>query len=225
MRSEQGGRHVSAALEVRDLETDLLNGGRRMKSLPRRPDAPSTRPAPLKLLLADDDTGLRALVAARARDLVDPLVVLEAGDGAEALQIGLQQQPQLALLDVNMPRLDGVDVAITLRELQPQVRLALLTGETAAYRQRAHDLGLVLFDKLHIDQALAWLALHARRAPGEKLAFACRTCGYGVARSAPPDRCPMCHGTDTWIPTPLRRRRMHLLGVAADEPESRFADP
>jgi CheY-like chemotaxis protein len=77
-------------------------------------------------------------VAARVRSTVTALAVLEAKDGAEAIQLGLQQRPQIALIDVNMPRVGGIEAAITLRDLQPQMCLALQTGEPAAHRERAH---------------------------------------------------------------------------------------
>jgi CheY-like chemotaxis protein len=91
----------------------------------------------VQLLLADDDAMLRSLVAARVRSTVTALAVLEAKDGAEAIQLGLQQRPQIALIDVNMPRVGGIEAAITLRDLQPQMCLALQTGEPAAHRERA----------------------------------------------------------------------------------------
>jgi CheY-like chemotaxis protein len=75
----------------------------------------------VQLLLADDDAMLRSLVAARVRSTVTALAVLEAKDGAEAIQLGLQQRPQIALIDVNMPRVGGIEAAITLRDLQPQM--------------------------------------------------------------------------------------------------------
>jgi CheY-like chemotaxis protein len=116
----------------------------------------------VQLLLADDDAQLRTLVAAWARNTVAALAVLEAEDGAEAIQLGLQRTPQIALIDVNMPRLGGIDVAITLRELQPQMRLALQTGDPAAHRERARACGLPLFDKLELDRAIRWLESQAR---------------------------------------------------------------
>ena len=84
----------------------------------------------VRLLLADDHPPIRSLLAAFVRDTVDGIEVLVAMDGAEAVQLGLQQRPQIALLDVNMPRLGGIEVAITLRELRPQMRVALHTRPT-----------------------------------------------------------------------------------------------
>jgi len=174
----------------------------------RRPHA-DRRPR-VQLLVADDDAGLRSLLAARACEVVDALVVLEAGDGAEAIQLGLQLKPQVALLDVNMPRLDGIEVAITLRELLPEMRLALHTADPVVHRDRARECRLPLFDKLRLERAFAWLELQAQsfvepRAPQQRRSFECVACGYGIARSVPPERCPMCQGKDTWIGSPWLR--------------------
>jgi CheY-like chemotaxis protein len=164
----------------------------------------------VQLLLADDDARLRSLLAARACEAVDALAVLEAGDGAEAIQIGLQRKPQVALLDVNMPRLGGIEVAITLRELLPRMRLALHTADPVAHRDRARECRLPLFDKVQLERALAWLEVQAQplvepRAPQPKRSLECAACGYGIARSVPPERCPMCQGEDTWIHSPWLR--------------------
>ena len=53
----------------------------------------------LELLLADDDSNLRELSATWAREAVPQLAIVEAADGAEAVQLGLERRPQLALLD------------------------------------------------------------------------------------------------------------------------------
>ena len=173
----------------------------------RRPQ-PRRQPR-IQLLLADDDAALRSLVAARACEVVDSLVVHEAEDGAEALQVALQSGAQLALVDVNMPRLGGIEIAVTLRELRPQLRLALQTVDPAAHRDRADACGVPLFDKLHLDRAFAWLERQARivsepHGPSRKPALACIACGYGIACSVPPHRCPMCQGEGTWGASPFR---------------------
>jgi CheY-like chemotaxis protein len=156
------------------------------------------------LLVADDDPSLRALLATRAGLAVEGLAVLEAEDGSAAVQIGLQQRPGLALLDVQMPRLGGIEVAVTLRELQPDMRIALCTAQPDAYRERARELGLPLFDKLDVDRAMRWLELQARavrEAEAGTRSLRCSVCGYGVARRTPPARCPMCQRERDWIST------------------------
>jgi CheY-like chemotaxis protein len=164
----------------------------------------------IRLLLAGGDAGLRSLVATHAGELIDSLIVLEAVDGAEAIQIGLQRQAQLALLDVNMPRVGGIEVAMTFRELRPQMRLALQSSDLPAYRERAQACQLPLFDKLHLDHALGWLERQAQllvepRRLQQKSAFVCSSCGYGIARRVPPARCPMCQREESWRRPRTRR--------------------
>lgn len=167
----------------------------------------------LELLLADDDAGVRSLVRALARDRLEALSVLEAADGAEAVELALERRPQIALLDVAMPRLGGIETALTLRELQPQMRIALQTDEPLVYRGYARTYRLPLFDKLELHGAIGWVELQARAWAGKrlrrsalsrKLSLECTACGYGVARSTPPERCPMCHRQAAWLYTPWR---------------------
>lgn len=163
----------------------------------------------VKLLVADDEPSLRALLATRAGLAIEGLAVLEAEDGAAAVQVGLQQRPGLALLDVQMPRLGGIEAAVTLRELQPDLRIALCTAQPDAHRLRARELGLPLFDKLDVDRAMRWLELQARavRAAAAKTrSLWCSACGYGVARPTPPPRCPMCQRERSWVTSSAARR-------------------
>jgi CheY-like chemotaxis protein len=172
----------------------------------------------LALLVADDEPSLRLLLATRARHAIESLVVLEAEDGTAAVQIGLQQRPRFALLDVQMPRLGGIEAALTLRALHPQVRLALATAQPEAHRERAREHRLPLFDKLDLDGPIRWLErqMHAlasrprQSGPPHPLSLACAVCGYGAARPAP--RCPMCQGEGTWIHAARRPSgRAHAL--------------
>lgn len=173
----------------------------------------------VRLLIADDDRAARSLLASSVSDLVGEIVVLEAGDGAEAIQLGLQQSPEIALLDVDLPRLGGIEAAVTLRELKPHLRVALRTGDPRTQRDRAYDHRLPLFGKLELDRTLAWLAAQAaactdaahREAP-RKRSFVCEACGYGALRETPPRRCPMCHAEHAWLEAAWRPRRMLLAG-------------
>jgi CheY-like chemotaxis protein len=133
-----------------------------MESLAVVSDVPQRGGGPIGLLIADDDAALRSLVAAHALEAVEALAVYEAADGAEAIQLGLQRRPQLALLDVSKPRLGGFEVALVLRELLPGLRLALHTGDPAAHSDSARELCLPLFDKLESGHVLRWLENQAR---------------------------------------------------------------
>ena len=103
-----------------------------------------------------------------------------------------------SFLDINMPKLGGIEVAFTLRELEPTMHVALQTAGPHVHSNLAHDHRVPLFDKLEPQRALAWLdtqvkawadgQLHAR--PPAKRALECSSCGYGIACWAPPARCP-----------------------------------
>ena len=86
-------------------------------------------PVPLKasVLLADDHAlvrhGVRLVIDAEP----DLEVVAEAGDGAEALSLALAQDVDLALLDVAMPRLTGLQAARRMLEHVPSMRVLILS--------------------------------------------------------------------------------------------------
>ena len=115
----------------------------------------------VEVLVADDEAHLRALVVAQLQATSDRIRVIEARDGAEAIQIGLQRHPQIAVLDLNMPCLGGIDVAVTLRELTPSMRIAIYTADPQAAEERAYQLGIPVFDKLESERLLAWVRLEA----------------------------------------------------------------
>ncbi|WP_395107153.1 response regulator [Actinomadura sp. SCN-SB] len=81
----------------------------------------------IRVLLADDEAMIRAGV--RAILSADPgiEVVAEAGDGREAIDLALAHRPDVALLDIRMPRLDGLAAVPELRRLVPGTALIMLT--------------------------------------------------------------------------------------------------
>jgi CheY-like chemotaxis protein len=173
---------------------------------------PQSDEEPVVLLIAGEDPAHRSQVAAAAEEAVEALVVYEAADGAEAIKVGLQRHPHIALLDVNLPRLGGIEAALVLRELLPGVRLALYASDAAAHSGSASEFCLPLFAEPASNHSLRWLESQARRcAPrprpagaSRKVTLECSVCGYGIARAVPPDRCPMCHSEDTWLYTSRR---------------------
>ena len=80
-----------------------------------------------RLLLADDHTlvrsGLRRILDAEP----DLEVVAEASDGAEALQLALARDLDLAVLDVSMPKLTGLQAARRIREHRPGLQILILS--------------------------------------------------------------------------------------------------
>jgi CheY-like chemotaxis protein len=163
----------------------------------------------IRLLVADGDPAARSRLVSGARSSVGEIVVLEAGDGAEAIQLGLQHRPAIALFDVDLPRLGGIEAATTLCQLRPQMRLALYAANPRVHREPGPAHELPLFDKRDLNRALTWVraqiawftAAHLSADPAGKLDFSCTSCGYGIWRSTPPHRCPMCQAENAWMPS------------------------
>ena len=86
-------------------------------------------PVPLRtrILLADDHQLVRGGLKMVLESQPDLTVVAEAGDGAEALEIGLRTEIDLAVLDVSMPRLTGLQVARELHRRKPDIRTLMLS--------------------------------------------------------------------------------------------------
>jgi DNA-binding response OmpR family regulator len=66
-----------------------------------------------RVLLADDDPSLLRLISTTLGS--DDFDLLQAGDGQEALELARREHPDLILLDINMPRLDGFEVCQALK--------------------------------------------------------------------------------------------------------------
>jgi CheY-like chemotaxis protein len=181
--------------------------------------APDAHESRLRLLVADSDGPARSRLASSARDAAGEIVVLEAEDGAEAVQLGLQQRPAIALLDVDLPRLGGIEAAATLRELQPRIRLAVQAVDPHRHRALAHAHRLPVLSKSEVARTLAWVRVqvewYAARKPAaeapHKLDLSCSSCGYGVLRSTPPARCPMCQAENSWVVLPGARPSIPML--------------
>ena len=81
----------------------------------------------IRILIADDHgvlrAGLRALLSAES----DLEVAGEAADGRETLRLVSELDPDVVLLDVNMPGPDGIEVTRRLKALKPEVRVLILT--------------------------------------------------------------------------------------------------
>jgi CheY-like chemotaxis protein len=94
----------------------------------------------MRVFLCDDNEGYRALT----RLVLEPHheVVGEAGNGIEAIELAPAADPDVLLLDLNMPRLSGQDALPQLREILAGTKIIILTtGRPEDEEQRARDAG------------------------------------------------------------------------------------
>ncbi|MCC9311988.1 response regulator transcription factor [Kitasatospora sp. RB6PN24] len=98
---------------------------------------------PVRLLLADDEHLIRGALAALLALEDDLTVVAQAASGPEALAMAQAHQPDVAVLDLQMPGLDGIEVAGRLRRLAPDCRTMIVTGHgRPGYLKRALEVGV-----------------------------------------------------------------------------------
>lgn len=100
------------------------------------------------ILLVDDSRASRMLCSSVIKALRPGLEILEAGDGNSALALIGSNAPALAVIDMNMPGMSGLELAEKLRTSHPAMRLALLTANVQdSIQRRAAELGVHFFRK------------------------------------------------------------------------------
>ena len=81
----------------------------------------------VRVLVADDHTIVRQGIVSLLAESGECEVVAEAADGLEAVEKALATHPEVAILDLSMPRLSGLEVVRRIHEALPQTRLLVLT--------------------------------------------------------------------------------------------------
>src|SRR5215475_15653503 len=105
----------------------------------------------LRVAIADDERPARSFLAAMLRGFDDVKLVGEASNGAEAIELIERERPDLVLLDLQMPEIDGLDVVRLLKKS----RMPLVAFVTAydEYAVRAFELNAVDYLLKPVDRA------------------------------------------------------------------------
>jgi len=105
---------------------------------------------PIKLLIADDERLFRQSLKILLETGTDIEVVADAGNGQEAVTGAQRQEPDLALLDVDMPKMDGIKAARLIGALSPRTKILMLSvhheEDKISAAIRAGALGYILKD-------------------------------------------------------------------------------
>ncbi len=104
----------------------------------------------LKVLIADDERLFRQSLRKLLEGEKDIKVVAEAGDGQEAVLKAQEKEPDIALLDVRMPKMDGIKAAKLISTLVPKAKILMLSihddDEKIISALRAGAIGYILKD-------------------------------------------------------------------------------
>ena len=118
--------------------------------------------APLRVVIADDDERYAELVAQLLQSRPELEVIGIAKDGEEAVQLACWQDADIVLMDVDMPRIDGIVATRLVRQARPRLCVLMLSGVDPDRMDEARAAGAIGYvNKLHAPEDLvpALLAL------------------------------------------------------------------
>ncbi len=134
---------------------------------PRRRGVRVDKPVAIRVLVAEDHIVVRDGLVAIIRQESDMEVVAEAGDGREAADLWKKHRPDITLMDLRMPGLDGVSAISQIRAVDPNARIIVLTtydGDEDIYRgMRAGAKSYLLKDVRREELFLCIREVHAGR--------------------------------------------------------------
>ena len=122
-------------------------------------------PGPIRILSVDDHPLIRQGVAGLVATQADMNLIAEAANGREAIQQFHRHRPDITLMDLQMPEMNGLDAIIAIRGEFPEARIIVLTtyaGDMQALRAlKAGARAYLLKDSLHKELLATIRAVHA----------------------------------------------------------------
>lgn len=117
----------------------------RVEAARGRFDGPKVPQRPGRVLIVDDDP----LVRETLRELLEGYgfeVVGEAANGAEAVRLAGERAPEVVLMDVRMPEMDGIRATAEIRGRHPQIQVVLLSAyDEEAFAREAEEIGALCY--------------------------------------------------------------------------------
>jgi two-component system, cell cycle response regulator CpdR len=117
----------------------------------------------IRVLIADDQDIVRAGLTMILDAQPDIEVVGEAANGREAVTLARELRPDVCLLDIRMPEMDGIEMAMAAAALFPAMKIMLMTGY-ADQRERAEELNGIILDVVQKPFTLAEIRSRVERA-------------------------------------------------------------
>lgn len=130
----------------------------------------------VRILIVEDHGPFRQFVRSTLPKEVGPQAVFESSDGVQAIELARALRPDLILLDIGLPKLNGIDAARKIRQLAPQSRILFISQESSVdFVQEAINVGAsgyVVKTDAARELAMAVKAvLHGERFVGIRFAF------------------------------------------------------
>jgi YesN/AraC family two-component response regulator len=100
----------------------------------------------MKIVIADDSSLWRDRIKSILIDINNVFVVGDAENGADALQLIREEEPDLAIIDIRMPEMNGIELLKEIRELKMKVKICILTSYPyPIYKKRCFEAGADYF--------------------------------------------------------------------------------
>jgi DNA-binding NarL/FixJ family response regulator len=100
---------------------------------------------PLRVLIADDDERYAELVASLLQEVRELEIVGIAKDGEEAVQLACWQDADVVVMDLEMPKIDGITATRLVREARPRLCVLMLSGVDPARIDEAREAGAAAY--------------------------------------------------------------------------------